>query len=189
MTASPGQAAERVNPSTTIRPMSDLVRQIPVALRTSLSPSHVPDSMVAVAAIARTRAGKKLEVPVRRILAGAPSDSTASRDSVVDPRSLDVLQDRGQVVAGPLHDDHSVREAVDVESIPTHPAASRSDPQGDCLRASPVGTDRLTDQRQGFPRTLTKLACSVGTTRTIRQPTSESRRTHTKPSGQRQRSE
>ena len=71
--------------------MSDLVRQISVALRTSLSPSHVLDSIFAVAAIARTRSGKKLDVPVRRILAGAPPDSTASRDSVVDPRSLDVF--------------------------------------------------------------------------------------------------
>ena len=35
------------------------------ALRTSLSPRHVPDDIVAVPAIPRTGSGKKLEVPVK----------------------------------------------------------------------------------------------------------------------------
>jgi len=68
-----------------------LRRRIGSELRTSLSPRHVPDSIVAVPAIPRTRSGKKLEVPVKRILAGAPPDVTSSRDAVVDPRSLDVF--------------------------------------------------------------------------------------------------
>jgi acetoacetyl-CoA synthetase len=32
--------------------------------------------------------GKKLEVPVKRILEGAPADAVASRSSLTDPASL-----------------------------------------------------------------------------------------------------
>ena len=40
------------------------------ALRTELSPRHVPDRFVVVDAIPRTLNGKKCEVPVKKILAG-----------------------------------------------------------------------------------------------------------------------
>jgi acetoacetyl-CoA synthetase len=66
----------------------DLRRRIAQTLRTELSPRHVPDRVVAVPAIPRTLSGKKLEVPVKRILLGAAADATASRDSLADPRSL-----------------------------------------------------------------------------------------------------
>ena len=48
-----------------------LEARIKGALRTSLSPRHAPDTVVAVTAIPRTLTGKKLEVPVKRILTGA----------------------------------------------------------------------------------------------------------------------
>ena len=41
------------------------------ALRRELSPRHVPDAIHAVPAVPRTLSGKKLEVPVKRILGGA----------------------------------------------------------------------------------------------------------------------
>ena len=62
--------------------------RIAQALRTELSPRHVPDRVLAVPAIPRTLSGKKLEVPVKRILLGAPADVAASRDSLADARSL-----------------------------------------------------------------------------------------------------
>jgi len=62
--------------------------RIAQALRTELSPRHVPDRVLAVPAIPRTLSGKKLEVPVKRILLGAAVDLAASRDSLADPRSL-----------------------------------------------------------------------------------------------------
>nr|MBA2373341.1 acetoacetate--CoA ligase [Chloroflexota bacterium] len=75
-------------------PLDDALRgRISAELRTNLSPRHVPDSMFAIAAIPRTRSGKKLEVPVKRILAGEAPERAASRGSVVDPRSLDVFID------------------------------------------------------------------------------------------------
>lgn len=57
-------------------------------LRRSLSPRHVPDEIIAVPAIPRTLSGKKLEVPVKRILQGVPASTAASRDSLADPAAL-----------------------------------------------------------------------------------------------------
>ena len=65
-----------------------LRKRIADALRRELSPRHVPDAVHAVPAIPRTLSGKKLEVPVKRILAGAAADDVASRSSLTDPDSL-----------------------------------------------------------------------------------------------------
>jgi len=68
----------------------DAVRaRIVAKLRTDCSPRHVPDEIHAVAAIPYTLTGKKMEVPVRRILAGMPADAVASRDAMVLPAALD----------------------------------------------------------------------------------------------------
>jgi acetoacetyl-CoA synthetase len=70
----------------------DLRRGIALALRTELSPRHVPDQIVGVPAIPRTLSGKKLEVPVKRILLGLPADVAASRDALAEPRSLEPFE-------------------------------------------------------------------------------------------------
>jgi acetoacetyl-CoA synthetase len=67
----------------------DLVARIGAALRRDLSPRHVPDSIEAVPVVPRTLSGKKLEVPVKRILTGTPAEQAASRESLADPSSLD----------------------------------------------------------------------------------------------------
>jgi acetoacetyl-CoA synthetase len=59
------------------------------ALRTDLSPRHVPDRFVSVDAIPHTLNGKKCEVPVKRILAGVDPDQVVSRDALANPDSLD----------------------------------------------------------------------------------------------------
>ncbi len=69
----------------------DVRAAIAMRLRTDLSPRHVPDEIVAVATIPRTLTGKRLEVPVKRILRGADPDDVASRDALTDPTSLDVF--------------------------------------------------------------------------------------------------
>jgi acetoacetyl-CoA synthetase len=61
------------------------------ALRSQLSPRHVPDVIVSVPAIPRTLTGKKLEAPVKRILLGESSERVASRDSLLDPTALDAF--------------------------------------------------------------------------------------------------
>ena len=59
-------------------------------LRTALSPRHVPDTIEAVPAVPRNLTGKKLELPVKRILQGAALEDVASRDALAVPTSLDV---------------------------------------------------------------------------------------------------
>ncbi|MER7768685.1 acetoacetate--CoA ligase [Kitasatospora sp. NPDC096140] len=69
--------------------LDDALRtRIARALRSALSPRHVPDVIERVPAIPRNRTGKKLEVPVKRILLGARPESVASTDVLADPRSL-----------------------------------------------------------------------------------------------------
>jgi acetoacetyl-CoA synthetase len=75
------------------RALDEALRQrIATDLRTELSPRHVPDEILAVPAVPRTLSGKKLEVPVKRILLGMPVDAAASRDALVDPRSLEPFE-------------------------------------------------------------------------------------------------
>lgn len=58
-------------------------------IREDCSPRHVPDAVVAAPEIPRTLSGKILEVPVKRLLMGAPVDEVASRDSLANPEALD----------------------------------------------------------------------------------------------------
>ncbi len=57
-------------------------------IRTELSPRHVPDLIQEVARIPRTRSGKKLEVPLKRILEGMAQDKVLDPEAVDDPDSL-----------------------------------------------------------------------------------------------------
>ncbi|MGC9666794.1 acetoacetate--CoA ligase [Planosporangium sp. 12N6] len=61
-------------------------------LRTALSPRHVPDEIFQVRAVPRTLSGKKLEVPVKRILTGTPVDSAAAKGALVNPESLSAFE-------------------------------------------------------------------------------------------------
>ena len=58
------------------------------ALRSELSPRHVPDRFVVVEAIPRTLNGKKCEVPVKKILAGVAPEKAVSRGALVNPDAL-----------------------------------------------------------------------------------------------------
>ncbi len=69
----------------------DLRASIGRGLRSQLSPRHVPDAIRAVRAIPRTLTGKKLEMPVKRILRGDPAEVVASRESLLDPTALDLF--------------------------------------------------------------------------------------------------
>jgi acetoacetyl-CoA synthetase len=69
----------------------ELRSAITSALRARLSPRHVPDELYAVPAVPRTHSGKKLEVPVKRILGGRPAAEVASPGSLADPAALDAF--------------------------------------------------------------------------------------------------
>jgi acetoacetyl-CoA synthetase len=65
-----------------------LVGNLKTLLRKEVSPRHVPDEILQIAAVPRTLNGKKLEVPVKRILNGVPVDRAVSLGAVVNPESL-----------------------------------------------------------------------------------------------------
>jgi acetoacetyl-CoA synthetase len=72
----PGAALEDVEPA------------LRKALRTELSPRHVPDRFVVVDAVPRTLNGKKCEVPVKKILAGVAPEKAVSRGALQNPDAL-----------------------------------------------------------------------------------------------------
>jgi acetoacetyl-CoA synthetase len=58
------------------------------AVRTDLSPRHVPDRIQAIAEVPRTLSGKKLEVPVKRVLTGVPLEQAVSEGALANPRAV-----------------------------------------------------------------------------------------------------
>jgi acetoacetyl-CoA synthetase len=70
-----------------------LLQQIRSRLRSERSPRHVPDEVLAVPAIPYTLSGKKMEVPVRKLLMGWPADKAFSADAMRNPRSMDWFVD------------------------------------------------------------------------------------------------
>lgn len=64
-------------------------RRVTDAVRANLSPRHAPDATLQIAEVPRTLNGKKLEVPVKKILAGTPVDQAASADALANPQALD----------------------------------------------------------------------------------------------------
>jgi acetoacetyl-CoA synthetase len=66
-----------------------LRRTLTDSIRKVLSPRHVPDEIRAVECVPRTLNGKKLEVPVKRILLGTPAGKAASPGTLAQPNALD----------------------------------------------------------------------------------------------------
>src|SRR5690606_14196351 len=57
------------------------------AIRTKLSARHVPNEVYAIPEVPRTLSGKKLELPVKKILLGHPVEKSVNRDSMANPGS------------------------------------------------------------------------------------------------------
>jgi acetoacetyl-CoA synthetase len=73
----PGEAAERIR----------------AAIRDSLSPRYLPDAIIAVTRVPHTRTGKKLEVPVKRLLLGQRLEDVVDAGSVDDVSVLTEIRD------------------------------------------------------------------------------------------------
>jgi acetoacetyl-CoA synthetase len=67
-------------------PLQDKVR---ACMRKAYSARHVPDKIYQVRDIPYTLTGKKMEVPVRRILMGVPAEKAANRSTLANGESLD----------------------------------------------------------------------------------------------------
>jgi acetoacetyl-CoA synthetase len=66
----------------------ELRKQIRRAIREQVSPRHVPDDIVAAPAVPTTLTGKKLEVPIKRLIQGAPPDQALNAATVANPDVL-----------------------------------------------------------------------------------------------------
>ena len=76
----------------------NLVRAIKSKIRDDLSPRHVPDYIFQAPSVPYTLNGKKMEVPVRRILEGELPEHILNRDSVKNPDSLDYYVAIGKTI-------------------------------------------------------------------------------------------
>jgi acetoacetyl-CoA synthetase len=70
-----------------------LETQIRSTLREKVSPRHVPNRILFVDGLPRTLNGKRVEVPIRRILLGTEPERAVSKDSLADPQALDGVLD------------------------------------------------------------------------------------------------
>ena len=66
----------------------ELKQKIVTTLRTRLTARHVPDEIVEAPAVPHTLSGKRLEVPIKKLLAGRPLEKAANLASVDDPDAL-----------------------------------------------------------------------------------------------------
>jgi len=66
----------------------DLRSRIVDAVRSGASPRHVPDDVIAVPGIPRTMTGKRLEIPIKRILLGAKASDVLTPSAVDRPDLL-----------------------------------------------------------------------------------------------------
>jgi len=89
----PGELLLFVVPAPGVTLDDDLRARIAKELRGGLSPRHVPDAVHQVTAVPRTLSGKKLEVPVKRILSGVPADRAAAKGALANPEALTQYED------------------------------------------------------------------------------------------------
>jgi acetoacetyl-CoA synthetase len=72
------------------RVLDDAIRQkIRDRLREEYTPRHVPDRIIQVREIPATLTGKKMEVPVRKLLLGVPPEKAANVNAMANPDSLE----------------------------------------------------------------------------------------------------
>lgn len=63
-------------------------KEIRDRIRRNCSPRHVPDEIFQVDEIPRTLNGKKLEVPIKKILTGVPVEKAVNKGSLSNPHSI-----------------------------------------------------------------------------------------------------
>ncbi|TVO63595.1 acetoacetate--CoA ligase [Denitromonas ohlonensis] len=69
-----------------------LVTQIRERIKVALSARHVPNDIFQVPAIPRTLSGKKMELPMKKLLLGQPLEKIANPDTMANPDSLPWFQ-------------------------------------------------------------------------------------------------
>jgi acetoacetyl-CoA synthetase len=64
-------------------------KELKTFIRTELSPRHVPDVIVWVPSVPRTATGKRLEIPLKRLVQDIDTGNTIDRGVLVHPEDLD----------------------------------------------------------------------------------------------------
>lgn len=72
---------------------ADLEQEIAETIRRDASPRHVPDEVIHVDAFPHTLTGKRLEIPIKRVLQGADPHEALNLGSVDDPPLVDQFID------------------------------------------------------------------------------------------------
>lgn len=67
----------------------ELIASIRDAVKVNLSPRHIPNDVFQIEDVPRTFSGKKLEIPVRKLLLGQSPDQVINRDTMGNPDSID----------------------------------------------------------------------------------------------------
>jgi acetoacetyl-CoA synthetase len=62
--------------------------QVKDLIRTSLSPRHIPDEIIAVPGIPHTKTGKKLELPIKRIIQGVSVEAAVDLGAIDHPDAI-----------------------------------------------------------------------------------------------------
>jgi acetoacetyl-CoA synthetase len=78
-----------LNPGHTLD--AELEKELKKTLRSKLSPRHVPDELRVIPEVPRTLSGKKLEVPIKRLLAGARLGDVVAPGTLQNPKALETL--------------------------------------------------------------------------------------------------
>ncbi|MBX5468085.1 MAG: acetoacetate--CoA ligase [Firmicutes bacterium] len=76
-----------------------LAQRIRERIRTELSPRVVPDAIYAVDAIPHTLNGKKVEVPIKRLLLGTPRDAAINLGAITHPETIAFFEQLAQALA------------------------------------------------------------------------------------------
>ena len=74
-------------------PLEEIIRN---KIRTQLSARHVPNEVIAVAEIPRTLTGKKMELPIKKLMLGSPIEKIANPDAMSNPGSLQFYSEFAQ---------------------------------------------------------------------------------------------
>jgi len=82
----------------------ELTLRIRKVIREALSARHVPEPIVQITEVPRTLSGKKLELPVKRLLIGMPLEKVVNRDAMSNPASLDFFVTFARTLERESHD-------------------------------------------------------------------------------------
>jgi acetoacetyl-CoA synthetase len=77
-----------------------LKEKIKGKIQQDISPRHVPNAIFAVPQIPKTLIGKKMELPVRKILLGQPVEQAANPDAMSNPESIQFFVDLAREIRG-----------------------------------------------------------------------------------------